>query len=249
MRRTLLLLTLLSPAIAAQAQTTSGKVTYEETVSMAAPDDLPAEALPLKDFFSGGMHFTRTLTFNSRESLYTSAAKEENKVAGSTDEGMQIQVKVRTPEEITYTNLQTGDVVAQRELMGRKFLVSGDATKRVWRMTGNQKSILNYPCQEAVSYGKDTITAWFTTAIPVSAGPQEWRGLPGLILEGVGIRGKESFAIRANKVEEGAAVAIAPPKEGKKVTEAEYEAIEKQKQKEMMEQYGGNGRMIIRMER
>ncbi len=239
MKRTLILLAACCTTACAGAQTTTGRVTYEETMKIEAPADLPAEAGPLKDFFASGMHSTRVLSFNPDASVYTTGKAEEKQMSGNTDDGMHIQFKMQIPEEVTYTDLKAGSVVEQRDLMGRKFLIAGDAAKRSWRMTGQQKTILAYPCQEAISYGKDTIIAWFTTAIPVSAGPQDWRGLPGLILEGSRVQQKGAFTIKATKVEQGQTIAIAPPKDGKKVTKAEFEAIEKEKAKEMQQQSGG----------
>lgn len=53
-----------------------------------------------------------------------------------------------------------------------------------WRLTNQYKKIENYRCQKAIGILKsDTVTAWFTEQIPVSAGPSYISGLPGLILE------------------------------------------------------------------
>jgi GLPGLI family protein len=234
------------------AQVASGKVTYEESMGIPINDELPEEAAMVRQLFANGLHFTRELTFNQKASVYKAEKKEERRESGSAEDGMQMQIRFSTPEEITYTDLATGAFVEQRDLMGRKFLVSGEAQKRSWRMTGKQKTVLSYPCQQAISYGpKDTIEAWFTTAIPVSAGPQDWRGLPGLILEGSRVQTSGSYSVKATKVEAGTALAIAPPKEGKKVSRAEFDAIQKEKEKEMMQEFGGSGggRTIIRMER
>jgi GLPGLI family protein len=189
--------------------------------------------------------------FNQDAVVFRTEQKQQN-ASGTTGDGAEMQIHFNMPEEITYTDLKTGATVEQRDLMGKKFLVSGDATRRKWQMTGKQKEILSYPCQEAVSYGKDTLFAWFTTSIPVSAGPPEWRGLPGMVMEASRVVGEGgSYTIKATKVEEGVQ-ALSAPKEGKKVTKAEFDKIQKEKQKEMEEQFGGshgNGRMMIRVER
>lgn len=250
MKHTLLLLVCICAANLANAQLTSGKITYEEAITMTAPADLPVEAGFLKDIFSKGMHNTRVLIFNQDAAVFRAEQKQEQ-ASGTTGDGGEMQIRFNIPEEITYTDLKAGTTVEQRDLMGKKFLVSGDATRRKWQMTGKQKEILNYPCQEAVSYGKDTLLAWFTTSIPVSAGPPEWRGLPGMVMEGSRVMGEQgSYSIKATKVEEGAQ-ALSVPKEGKKVTKAEFEKIQKEKEKEMAEQFGGhgNGHMMIRVER
>ena len=53
-----------------------------------------------------------------------------------------------------------------------------------WELQDSIKTILDYPCQLAVShYRGRTWYAWFTLDIPISDGPWKLCGLPGLILE------------------------------------------------------------------
>lgn len=86
----------------------------------------------------------------------------------------------------------------------------------------------------------ETITAWYTPMIPASHGPDEFGGLPGLILE----LNTSNTTILCTKVvlnpkEE---IAIEVPEKGKEVTKAEYQKIVDEKAKEMSERYGGQNR-------
>mgnify|MGYP000672256811 CR=1 FL=1 len=85
-----------------------------------------------------------------------------------------------------------------------------------------------------------TTTAWYTLDIPLSHGPSEYWGLPGLILE----INDGDLTILCSKIvlnpEKG--VAIEKPKTGKKVTQAEFDAIQEKKTQEMMEQFKGDSR-------
>jgi GLPGLI family protein len=99
-------------------------------------------------------------------------------------DGMKIRMEHNKSDEKIFTNFKSGEMIAQRDLMGRMFLVKGVKETPKWKITDRQKNILDMPCQEAwYANETDTVTAWYTTAIPVSGGPKDLAGLPGMILE------------------------------------------------------------------
>ncbi|MNE62683.1 hypothetical protein D3C80_1579800 [compost metagenome] len=81
------------------------------------------------------------------------------------------------------------------------------------------------------------ITVWYTPEIPVSQGPGEYWGLPGLILE----VNNGSTVLLCSKVilNPKQKVAIKRPSKGKKVSKSEYEEIMR-KQLERMQDSKGN---------
>lgn len=86
----------------------------------------------------------------------------------------------------------------------------------------------------------ETITAWYTPMIPASHGPDQFGGLPGLILE---LNTKDTTILCTkvvlNPKEE---ITIEAPEKGKKVTREEYQKIVDEKAKEMSERFGGGNR-------
>ncbi|GGG34616.1 GLPGLI family protein [Dokdonia pacifica] len=86
----------------------------------------------------------------------------------------------------------------------------------------------------------ETITAWYTPMIPASHGPDDFGGLPGLILE-LSTSNTTMLCTKVvlNPKEE---IVIEVPEKGKKVTREEYAEIVEEKAKEMAERFGGGNR-------
>lgn len=83
------------------------------------------------------------------------------------------------------------------------------------------------------------VVAWYTPQIPVNQGPDDYWGLPGLILEINADRTTilcTKIVINPEEKEE-----IDKPKKGQKVTQEEYNEIVTKKMEEMREMYGGRG--------
>ncbi len=231
----------------AQAQNT-GTVIYEELIKLDI--ELDGDMAQFAAMLPKEQKGEKLLRFSSEASLYKNKEMTEEEQANSNVNGMNVQIKVNRADEVIYKDLKEGKTYEQKEFMGRRFLITGDIMKYSWKMTGNQKEIGGYPCQEAITTrGKDTVTAWFTPAIPVPTGPGSLGSLPGLILEAH--VGKQvhitTKSIDLGKVDEAD---MEKPKGGKKVSNEEYEQIVKVKTEEMQEQYGGDGdgRIIIRRE-
>ncbi len=81
------------------------------------------------------------------------------------------------------------------------------------------------------------VTAWYTMEIPVSNGPGEFCGLPGLILEVSS--GKTTVLCSSITINPEEKEEIKVPSKGKEVTKQEYQDIVKKKMEEMREMYGG----------
>ena len=80
------------------------------------------------------------------------------------------------------------------------------------------------------------ITAWFTTEIPVSTGPEKYNGLPGLILEVND--GRTSYLCSKMVLNPKDKIVIKAPSKGKVVSESEFRKIEEEKLKSMMNKDG-----------
>ena len=87
-----------------------------------------------------------------------------------------------------------------------------------WQITQEHKKIGGYVCYKAIS--KNNRVVWFTPNIPLSFGPKDLNGLPGLILE-VEI-GKISIVASEIVFKEISDKQIKKPTKGMPITEKEY---------------------------
>ncbi len=182
------------------------------------------------------------LMFSNNQTLWQvlpSAAGEDVVVSGS---GNAVFRMGGGNNDVIFFDLAQGRRLDQRELFERSFLVEDSVRRLNWKLTDESKSILNYTAKKAVAQrigtrsimamengemkrqevaDTTTIIAWFTTEIPVSAGPQEFQGqLPGLILELDINNGRMIF--KAIEVAAKTGVSIKEPKKGKRMTTAEF---------------------------
>jgi GLPGLI family protein len=130
----------------------------------------------------------------------------------------------------------------QKEFMTRMFLIDSDIPESKWKITGEQKMILDFPCMEATRTDTSGVItrAWFTPSIPVRSGPAKYHNLPGLILE-VDINNSErTITAKSVSLDPPEKSLLKKPRDGKKVTREEYDKIVAEKMKEMGVE-GGEG--------
>lgn len=264
------LLTLVLLPVWAKAQVNNqGEIIYEEVINMKfeMTEEQQARLKQMNIELPSSFSSEKSLIFTSKEAIYKQIPKEETPDANGNN-GMRMRFN-RNNDNILYQDLEKDEVLEQREFMTRKFLIEGeeDEKKPQWKITGEQKEILGYPCQKAIlniepkdstkqgMWGSQetSVEAWFTMQIPVSLGPEKYKGLPGLILElttdftarrTTGKRTITATKVDLKELNEGS---IEKPNKGKKVSREEYQEIVREKMEEMRENRGGRGnRMIVR---
>ena len=159
---------------------------------------------------------------------------------------------------VYFKNINEKSFVNQTEIMGKRFLVKDSLPTYQWELSTETKNIGNYTCYKATftrevarmnmtfedgeskeEEKKETITttAWYTLQVPVSNGPDNFQGLPGLILE---INDGERLIVCTEIVlNPSEKTEIEAPKKGEIVSQAAYNKIQKEKSKELMERFKG----------
>ncbi|MBA3704379.1 MAG: GLPGLI family protein [Bacteroidetes bacterium] len=234
-------------SIVAVTAQTSGKVTYEEKVKFEMKLEGIDSAMMAR--FPKEHTITKVLYYTPEVSLYQNDKSKKNKKDIEQSEGgNHMIVKMDTPDDQAFCDLKNNKQIEQRDFMSRKFLIETNLDKMEWKLTGNQKMILNYPCQEALL--KDTtkkVSAWFTPEIAVSTGPAGYSNLPGLIMELDQDNGKRVITAKGIDATEFDKKLLSKPTEGKKVTKEQFNKIVDEKRKEMQAQNGGNGNIMIKI--
>jgi GLPGLI family protein len=249
MKITVLISAITLTCIAGQTQPsspgTSGTVIYEEKMKLEIK--LEGESSQYSEMLPKERTEKKTLWFSPEASLYKNAESSETEDVME-QEGGAVVMRIVSDDDKIYRDLVSNTRIEQREFMSRTFLIQDDAGKTDWKLTGEQKTILGYPCQEA-SRDEDgrKIKAWFTPAIPVSTGPGNYGNLPGLILA-IDVNDGER-AITATSVQPGEVdrSKLVKPKEGKKVTAQEFKKIVDEKMKEMGGEEGSGQQIMIRI--
>ncbi len=275
MRQLGMLFIVLLISINAQAQTFQGKAVYESKTQidfdfsgMKVPEDRKQEMM---ERMKKAGERTFILDFNATESIYKEEEKLEQPGARG-GRGRRFGMLMGDSSDL-YKNTKEGTYKSKKDLYGKIFLVEDNLYNYEWKMTAETRKIGNYTAYKATatklikrpnikalfSRGDDKkekkevfiekeveVVVWYTPEIPVSNGPQDYYGLPGLILE----VSDDTTTILCSKIVLNAKekVAIAAPRKGKKVSQKEFDEISQKKTKEMREVFrnrrgrGGNRR-------
>ncbi len=225
-------------------QNTSGKIIYQEVLN-TKPDMKKAEEqgwAQWANMIPESMTFKKQLVFNEKSSMYVNIKIEVD----DTDQNRMKRMMRRysNANNQTYRSTETNDFVEQQDFMGKTFLIKGEPEKITWKMTGEMKIIMSYPCLKATyKDSAETLEAWFTTEIPVSIGPEKYGQLPGMILELTSKKNKKTLTATTIEFKEITSTELSKPTEGKEVTREEYNKIVKKKMEEMRKNgsWGGRG--------
>jgi GLPGLI family protein len=246
------------------AQTFTGKATYKTSRKSDIQIDANQEGMTdkiqeeVQKRLQKMSQKTFILEFDKTKSVY----KQDESLAAPNLSSDFTQVQVieigggSGKGSIYYKDLQGKTYRNQTEIQGKVFLIKGDLPTYDWKMSTETKNIGMYTCYKATyskeveqkqvtfingemkeEVVKETIvtTAWYTLQVPVSNGPDNYQGLPGLILE---INdGKNLIVCTEISMNPSKSIKIEAPKKGKVVSQEKYDEIQNKKSKEMMEKF------------
>lgn len=197
------------------------------------------------------------LSFNQTESTWKKEESLGGGPATASSGGAVFMVATSGEGSMLYKNIADQSYAQEREVMGKEYLIQEKSEPFEWELSGETKKVGNYTVQKAsftkivdskrFSTGmtemenvKDTlqVTVWFTPEIPVSHGPENYFGLPGLILE-VQNQGRTLICEKIELNPSAEPVVIERPSKGKEISLEEFKKMEEEGMKQMMNRYQG----------
>lgn len=124
------------------------------------------------------------------------------------DEPSQGMMKMLTPQNTTYKNINKNERTVMMNMMGSAMTVQDEVKPRVWKVTESTRKIAGYTCRKSLIQMNDStrVYAWFTVDVVAPVGPEGFDGLPGAIL---GFASEDGTIVYfAKRIE-----AMEPPKE------------------------------------
>lgn len=176
--KVLLLLPALCIAMHSRAQYTfSGKITYERKVNVHKLWEGNEWLQQFKDKIPKFLVNYFELSFTPANGYYKPGKEVEMpKLNWGLPPGAENEV---------FTDFNTGMVTANKLIYEQRFLIQDSMRKLKWRITNEVRTIADYKCRKAVTKICDSVyvVAFYTDDIAVSGGPEQFGGLPGMILE------------------------------------------------------------------
>ena len=277
MKRTIAFLSLLlflgTGLQAAFAQGFTGRAYYKSTsqfsIKMDSTKMAPEQIAQIQASLKKQMEQNYILSFNQTESTWKKEESLGGGPATASAGGAVFMVATSGEGSTLYKNIADQSFLEEQDMMGKAYLVKDMLEPVEWELSNETKKVGNYTVQKAsytrivdskrFSTGmtemenvKDTlqVTVWFTPEIPVAHGPENFFGLPGLILE-VQNQGRTLICEKIELNPSSDPVVIERPSKGKEITQAEFRTVQEEGMKQMMNRYQGKpgegNRMEIRI--
>jgi GLPGLI family protein len=260
----LLLALLVGLSITAMAQMKEGKISYERKVNMhrSLPDPQMKSMIP--EFRTDKFELLFNESASLYRSVVDDEAPDPFANAGGGGGGMRMSF--RMPTTTTYTDIAKQTQYEERAFFEKEFLIVDSLKQYKWKLSEETKTIAKQLCKKAttmitapqqmrvrISRGgenntdsasnapkppKETeLVVWYAENIPVSIGPDNYSGLPGVIMEmdvdnGAQVTTAVEVSAKYPKKE------LIQPTKGDKMTRAQFQ---EQMQKLMQEMQRGGG--------
>ena len=161
---------------------TKGKITFERRVSQFKINESDNEEdniwmVEMKKLMTKTPSDIYTLQFNEQQTYYK-LAKE------NTDNKYMFGVLKPIENNFVSQNLSESKTNMLRTVFENDYQLLDSLKQYEWKITGEVRDIIGFECKKAITKICDSVivVAFYTDQIPVKAGPENFNGLPGMIL-------------------------------------------------------------------
>ena len=269
-----MMIALISISTSIAAQMKEGKISYERKINMHRnlPDPQMKSMVP--EFRTDKFELIFNESVSLFRSVVDDEAPDPFANAGGGGGG-GMRMNFRMPTANTYTDLAKQTQYEERAFFEKEFLIIDSLKQYKWKLSEETKTIAKQLCKKAttmisapqirmrVSMGgggnntdttantprapKETeLVVWYAENIPVSFGPDNYSGLPGVIMEidqdnGATVTTAVEVSAKYPKKE------LVAPTKGDKMNRAQFQENMQKLMQEMQRGGGGMGGMRIRV--
>ena len=211
----------------ATAQVKEGKITYEQKMDMWRR--IPTEDAQTRSMIPQTRTTKFELQFANNQSLYK-AIEEEPDITDENNNGRVVIRMGGAAENEYYKNFTAHRAVNKMDILGEVYIIDDSIRSIQWKLEeGETKNILGHTCKKATGKTErgTEITAWYADDIQIPAGPEQFNGLPGLIL-GLDANKGEIVYTAVKEEKKAEEKIIRAPSKGKKVSYEEFAKIQRQ---------------------
>lgn len=177
-----------------QTKFKTGKIEYERTQNIPATFNNHPSMKTFIEKNGSEIYLAKfTLSIGKKSALYTYS--NNNGPSNRFDE-------MPADQNVVYEEFETGNKLIKKFVMGKTYTLTGDSLPEIkWKLTDEKKDIAGYSCRRANGLLFDSIyvVGFFSEEFAVQGGPENFRGLPGMIL-GIALP-NEHISWFASKVE------------------------------------------------
>jgi GLPGLI family protein len=204
------------------AQTKQGTIVYERKIDVhRRMEDEQMKAMVPQ--FRTDKH---ELLFNENISVYKTLEEEDAPDPFDNGGGNRIMIRLDGPGDagVLYKNFSSRELFQQTSLGDKEYIIDDTIHSQQWKLTNETKTILNHTCKKATTKterGSD-IVAWYAEDISTPAGPENFGGLPGVIVMLDANNGEIGFTAAEIKGTVSSKD-LKEPSNGKHITRADFE--------------------------
>jgi GLPGLI family protein len=175
------------------------------------------------------------LLFSDNASIFKKIPKEKDIRDEAGDDGTRVFINMGGPDNETYKDFASEKIIELRELGPKKYIIEDSLRKQSWKLEDDTKKVAGYNCKKAITKNmeKKDVIAWYSEDIQCPSGPEQYGGLPGVILELNVNDGEIIFSAVDINTKDFDKKLVKAPTSGKKVTRKEF-------QKMVDDQFGPN---------